>query len=274
MRAVLLAAGYGTRLDRDLRNDESGLYTHLIGVPKPLLPIGQHPLLSHWIHIFKQCSAISTIVVVVNELHKELYKKWAASLGTKVSIVSDGSACNDQRSGAVACMQLGLQEKKEDTLFIAGDTLLKKEFSLDAVIKDFQKLQTNNKGACLILSAPVAEENVSKTGIIELSAKGRVTRFVEKPQPSEIASRIQSPCFYIISREGLQHLEMFLKEKKDKPLMTRDATGTFISELIHRSPVYTYHVSKRYDVGNLQSYIDCHQDFLKETMKSNCRVKQ
>ncbi|XP_027229759.2 uncharacterized protein [Penaeus vannamei] len=262
MRAVLLAAGYGTRLDRDLRNDESGLYTHLIGVPKPLLPIGPHPLLSHWIHIFKQCSAITTIVMVVNELYKELYEKWAASLDTKVSIVSDGSVCNDQRSGAVACMQLGLQEKKEDTLFIAGDTLLKKDFSFGAVISEFCNLQTKNEGACLILSAPVAEENVSKHGIIEVSDSGRVTKFVEKPQPTETMSRLQCPCFYIISRESLQHLEDFLEEMKDKPLKTRDATGTFVSELINRTPVYAHHVSHRYDVGNLQSYIQCHEDFL------------
>lgn len=46
------------------------------------------------------------------------------------------------------------------------DTLLKKDFSFDAVISEFCNLQTKNEGACLILSAPVAEENVSKVSCL------------------------------------------------------------------------------------------------------------
>ncbi len=40
MRALVLAAGYGTRLEKDLRSDSSGRFSHLLGLPKPLLPIG------------------------------------------------------------------------------------------------------------------------------------------------------------------------------------------------------------------------------------------
>lgn len=41
MKALVLAAGYGTRLGRDIENDQSGRYAHLAGVSKPLLPIGE-----------------------------------------------------------------------------------------------------------------------------------------------------------------------------------------------------------------------------------------
>ena len=37
---VVLAAGYGTRLARDIEQDPAQTYKHLIGVPKPLVPIG------------------------------------------------------------------------------------------------------------------------------------------------------------------------------------------------------------------------------------------
>lgn len=40
MKAIILAAGYGTRLARDIENDSSQQYKQLLGVPKPLLPIG------------------------------------------------------------------------------------------------------------------------------------------------------------------------------------------------------------------------------------------
>ena len=51
MDAVILAAGYGTRLTRDLEQDQTGNWRHLAGVPKPLLPIGHQALISHWLAI-------------------------------------------------------------------------------------------------------------------------------------------------------------------------------------------------------------------------------
>ena len=40
MKVLILAAGYGTRLAQDIAQDTSGVYAHLVGLPKPLLPIG------------------------------------------------------------------------------------------------------------------------------------------------------------------------------------------------------------------------------------------
>ncbi|XP_045610700.1 uncharacterized protein [Procambarus clarkii] len=264
MRAVILAAGYGTRLEQDLRNDCSGQFSHLIGVPKPLLPIGSCPLITHWIQAFDQTREIRSIVVVVNDLHKKLYEKWRETLPKKVEIVSDGSCSNDERSGAVACMLVGMQQCNEDTIFVAGDTLLKKNFSLGALIDKFKVLRQQEPGTCLVLSAPVSEENVSKHGILEVEDSGRVTRFLEKPPSSITSSRLQCPCFYIISSESLRHLKNFLEETREKPLNVRDATGLFIAKLIHQAPVYAYHVERRYDVGGLRSYVECNQEFISE----------
>ncbi len=53
MKVLILAAGYGTRLARDL--DKTNDHTHLRGVPKPLLPIAGKPLISHWMDIINSC---------------------------------------------------------------------------------------------------------------------------------------------------------------------------------------------------------------------------
>ncbi len=53
MKTVILAAGYGTRLARDLK--ASGQHQHLEGVAKPLLPIAGKPLISHWIDELQAC---------------------------------------------------------------------------------------------------------------------------------------------------------------------------------------------------------------------------
>lgn len=264
MRAVILAAGYGTRLERDLKNDSTGCYTHLMGVPKPLLPIGQKPLISHWMEILEGVPEITSIVVVVNGLHKNKYDEWSRSLERRVTIINEGSQCNEERSGAIPCMRIGVQECTEDVFFVAGDTLLKEDFSLQLMKSKFNSLKKLHDECCLIVSAPVLEENVSKHGIIEVDDDCHVTGFIEKPLPTETSSRLQSPCLYMMSGASIHHIQTFLKERENQPLHTRDATGLFVADLIKRVPVYAYHTEGRYDVGGLQSYIQCHEDFHKK----------
>jgi len=65
MKAIVLCAGFGTRLEKDLQNDSSGQYKHLIGVPKPLLPIGNEPLITHWARTTHDVPDVDTVYVVV-----------------------------------------------------------------------------------------------------------------------------------------------------------------------------------------------------------------
>lgn len=51
MKVIILAAGYGTRLEKDIKNDPKQRYKHLLGVPKPLVPVGGESLISRWMSI-------------------------------------------------------------------------------------------------------------------------------------------------------------------------------------------------------------------------------
>lgn len=66
MKAVVLAAGYGTRLQRDIEKDVSGEFRHLEGIAKPLLPVGQCALLSHWLQALTQTACVDAVLVVVS----------------------------------------------------------------------------------------------------------------------------------------------------------------------------------------------------------------
>ena len=48
MKVLILAAGYGTRLQKDIENDPKQEYKHLLDVPKPLVPVGGECLMSRW----------------------------------------------------------------------------------------------------------------------------------------------------------------------------------------------------------------------------------
>lgn len=66
MKAVILAAGYGTRLQRDVAADTSGRFAHLVGIAKPLLPVGRRALVSHWVRSLTACGCVDRIYVVVS----------------------------------------------------------------------------------------------------------------------------------------------------------------------------------------------------------------
>ena len=65
MHVLILAAGYGTRLDRDLLSPSGIGYQHLIGTPKPLLPLGNKPLLSYWMEIIMMHKQLRDVHVAV-----------------------------------------------------------------------------------------------------------------------------------------------------------------------------------------------------------------
>ncbi|RKO84485.1 hypothetical protein BDK51DRAFT_38641 [Blyttiomyces helicus] len=117
----------------------------------------------------------------------------------------------------------------------------------------------------LVTSYRVRDEQVAKCGILEVEegeeeGEGRPRRivgFVEKPLPTETASRLACPCFYYLKAQSLHLLEEFLKEKRGEgaALADMDATGKFVGWLVQKSPVYAASVSGRLDIGGLESYI-------------------
>ncbi|XP_071336343.1 uncharacterized protein [Trachinotus anak] len=258
MKAVILAAGYGTRLQRDVVADSSGRFAHLAGTAKPLLPVGHCALISHWVNAVTASGAVDCIYVVTNALYQAAFEEWAAGF-TDVKILSDQTRSNDERLGAVACLQLAVRHFKieDHVVVIGGDTLFKEDFSLSKVKERFSDLQAKCEDNCLVLSYQCKDEETHKYGILEVDSDLCVLCMKEKPLPSETESRRACPCFYVFSKKSLPLLDTFLEEKKDAPIEEKDAPGNFVSWLIPRKPVYVHQISGRFDVGNLPSYIEC-----------------
>jgi len=67
MKILILAAGYGTRLTRDLA--EYSEYAHLIGCPKPLLPVAGKPLITYWMEMLSVTHVHqSDVCIIVSEV--------------------------------------------------------------------------------------------------------------------------------------------------------------------------------------------------------------
>lgn len=262
MKVLILAAGYGTRLAKDL--EQTGQFPELKGVPKPLLPIAGHPLVSHWMDIIQHCPHTSDakVYVVVNEINKESFQKWAYDY-PNVKLVSDGTTCNEQRLGAVASMELAINHFKvqDDITVIGGDTLFFEDFSFKSAIDRFNDTSCSTHGGAVVLCYQCEDSATSKVGILEVNESGCVTSFLEKPSPDSTSSRNACPCFYIFSSGSLSIMKQFLEEKKNAPLVDRDATGNYVKYLCSKRSVFIFNISGRYDVGNLESYIACNEQY-------------
>ncbi|XP_075686049.1 glucose-1-phosphate thymidylyltransferase-like isoform X2 [Rhinoderma darwinii] len=270
MKAVILAAGYGTRLLKDLQNVNEQPLRDLLGTPKPLLPIGGFPLISYWVEALKAEHDPQDVFIVTNEMYYSKFKEWAKNY-TFVTIISDGTSTNEERLGAVSCLQLVIEKFRIDDsiIVIGGDTLFYEDFHLQDVLKKFDVLYQDNNQANLVLSYICKDEETKKYGILETDESYRIRAIKEKPLATDTASRQACPCFYMFSKYTLPCVEEFLNEKKDAPIDEKDAPGHFLSWLVTRKPVYFHSITGRFDVGNLASYLLCDKYFQEKISKLN-----
>jgi len=262
MKALILAAGYGTRLEKDIVNDTSGKYTHLKGLPKPLVPVGGTPLISHWMDILLSSKFnVGDVYLITNGINYELFVDWAknSGYGFKVdNIVNDQSTGNHNRIGAIGDICLMFEKKKEllqnNLMIIGGDTLFFEDFDLSDVVTNFYERKQDNLVLCY------HEEDTLKSGILETNDKNYVTAFLEKPDPKTTKSRKGCPCFYLYRKETLSLFDDYCAQTKS--LQEKDAPGNFLCWLYSRAPVWVYEITGRFDIGGLETYVKCNQAYV------------
>src|SRR5580698_360050 len=121
MKALILAAGYGTRLASVIKD-----------TPKPLIPVGNRPLVDYVVDMLQNIKSLTEIVVVSNNKFTPHFEKWAASRhGLPMRVVNDGTNTPEERLGSVG--DIGYVWKKEssldDWLIIGGDNLFDGDLS-------------------------------------------------------------------------------------------------------------------------------------------------
>ncbi|KAF3847194.1 hypothetical protein F7725_020222 [Dissostichus mawsoni] len=212
MICILLVAGHGTVLEAQIKNDETGLYSHLTGVPKALLPgVGGRKILDFWWETVNMRQLFTEVYLVTNADKYKYYERWATANDFPVeNIVNDGSTTLEDRLGAVADLELVIRSRKlqDDIMVIAGDMLCADQnFDIAQVIRFFR----SEPGELIIYYELEESEKSSSRGIVEVCPDThRVTRFLEKPQDGLTASRLASVVFYCLQRDTLSHLADFL----------------------------------------------------------------
>jgi mannose-1-phosphate guanylyltransferase len=171
MKAIILAGGLGTRLQP---------YTFFI--PKPMLPLGNKPLLEHIIEWLKNDdNNIDHIIICVSYLHRTIedYFEDGSRLGIKIEYA------RSDRPLATAGQLMTAKKYIDDTFVcVYGDSIY--EFSLREMIKEHDKLDA------FISMALLSYKTRLKYGFIDINGNNKVTTWNEKP---EIKGLINIGCY-------------------------------------------------------------------------------
>uniref|UniRef100_A0A3Q1GXS8 Uncharacterized protein n=1 Tax=Anabas testudineus TaxID=64144 RepID=A0A3Q1GXS8_ANATE len=193
--------------------DDTGLYSHLTGVPKALLPgIRGKKILDFWWETVKMRQLFTDVYLVTNADKYKHYERWATANDFPVeNVINDGSTTLEDRLGAVADLQLAIHSRKlqDDIVVIAGDMLCADQnFDIAQVIRFFR----SKPGELIIYYELEESEKSSSRGIVEVCPDThRIHRFLEKPQEGLTDSRLASVVFYCIQRDTLSYLSDFLR---------------------------------------------------------------
>jgi len=197
MKAMILAAGKGTRV-RPM--------THVL--PKPMIPLVRKPVMEFLVEHLK-ANGITEIMVNTSHLAPviEEYFRDGDRFGVQMAYSFEGDLVDGKIEGKAIGSAGGMKKIQDfsgffDETFVVlcGDALIDVDF---AEVLRFHR--ERNSIATLVLR-DVPPEDVSKYGVVETDASGRIVQFQEKPSREEAVSSTINTGIYIFEPEVLEYI--------------------------------------------------------------------
>jgi glucose-1-phosphate thymidylyltransferase len=233
VKAILLAAGYATRL-----------YPLTEQRPKVLLPVADRPMLDWIADKVDAVEAVDELHVVTNAKFARALERWASERNGRLATIvhDDGTTSNEDRLGAIGDIRFVIEQTGlagDDLLVVAGDNLF--DFELADYVQFWRE---KGVASAVALYDCGSLELATQYGVVTVDADGRIVGFVEKPPVPP--STLVATAAYLYHREHLPLLERYLAEGNSP-----DAPGNFVAWLYTRAPVYGYRVAGGwFDIGD------------------------
>jgi len=184
MKAILLAAGKGTRL-RPLTDT----------LPKPMLEIAGKPILEHTILLLKR-HGISEVFINLHYL-PDVVKNY----------FGDGSKWDVKITYAYEKELLGTAGAvKNFQRYIGGESffVLYGDNYTDYDLTKILKFHRSKRGIATV--AVFEKEDVLSSGIVELDSDNQIVRLLEKPKPDEIFSHLVIAGIFVCEPEVFDYI--------------------------------------------------------------------
>lgn len=241
MKAIILAAGYATRL-----------YPLTENLPKALLPIGSKVMLDYLVEGLAQIPAISDVHIVTNNRFAAQFDNWVAKVVSEnrypdlsFKVWDDGTATNEERLGAIGDMQYVIDhaDMDDDVLVAASDNFF--TFPLKLFYDEFVK-----QGRDMLLAGRIDDiDTLRRFAVATLSPDGQVTSFAEKPQ--DPAGNTGIYAMYIYKKSTVPLISEYLSGGNNP-----DSPGRFPEWLFrtgHPLGAYVFE-GECVDIGTIESY--------------------
>jgi glucose-1-phosphate thymidylyltransferase len=258
MKAIILAAGYATRL-----------YPLTKNIPKPLLKIKGRPIIDYLVDQANQLPDLDEIIVVSNHRFVRAFENWAAQRKARavqqenapgthtdrrslpVTILDDGTRSENERLGAIGDIQYCIDQCSidDDLLVMAGDNLF--TWSLLEAWRHFKQYGND----MIVGHALDNPEDRYRFAIAEVDSDGLVTHLEEKP--SHPRSDIGVYAIYFYRRDTVPLFRQYLAEGNNP-----DAPGHFPTWLYKKKPIRVYFFEGQcIDIGTPEAYKDVKTTF-------------
>jgi NDP-sugar pyrophosphorylase family protein len=236
VKAMILAAGVGSRLDPITRN-----------VPKPMVPILNQPVMEHIVRLLVK-HGFNEIVCNTHYLADKIEDHFAtrAGLGATMRFNREAELLGTAGGLKRVAENFGFFDPNETFLVIGGDDLT--EIDLSAMLEFHRK---NNSLATIGLTRV---EDPSQFGVVVTGKGGKIERFVEKPAPGTAPSNLVNTGVYLF--------EPRILEKIPSGVFYDFGKNVFPELLEAGEPFFGYEMDAYWrDVGNLREYRESHDDF-------------
>ena len=229
MKAIIMAGGEGSRL-RPLT----------CGIPKPMAPVMNRPVMEHSILLLKK-HGIRDIGVTLR-VHPEQIRDYfgdGTAFGVRLTYFLEETPL-----GTAGSVKNAADFCKEDFLVISGDAMT------DVDLGDFISFHKAKSAEASLLLKHM--DIPLEYGVVVTDERGRIVRFLEKPGWSQVFSDTVNTGIYLLKPSVLSLAER----------MPCDFSKDIFPRLLEKGrPLYGY-VADGYwcDIGDLDAYRHCHYD--------------